>query len=666
MYRLIDNAWTYAAPKNDEHKDTRDFRKKKKKIATFKKKTAVFAVNSTVRASLPLIRLLLCLLGGIGLSRQPFSLGHTPLCFALLGLVVLLVTGACMMLRGLMTGSAKRSLLFACMVLLSGVFIARSAGAWQSPFHTLVGSENRDVICGVRLPAFVHLRVVRELPSSAEQRRYEAEGEVRIPGISILHTRVVIQSESERDTLLRAGRVVWASAKLRVPRPPLLFTDWNEEAWCAEQNIEWIARLYPASIAMDHGSVRSSSGFKDQVRDKFEGLLRSCYMPNDRGLIRSIILGDISGLDEDTRNTMHRSVLSYLLHFGSLHLALILLLVRTLSRMFRAPVLRTLFVVLSALLVCWMWPDSAAAQRIATLVLLERVTLWLGLQLSVLHRVLLWILGLSLLDPVMSFSSVVLWPLVVSFGLNVLGPGVRRNVRRAASFFGVQRLMSMRTLPRALVLFVCTAPLLAAQQHSLSYTSFVAFVVGTVVLATVDVSVVGTLLVTVVYHPAALWMASFSAELLSQARSLNEFMSEVGGVSFVHPQAWLIACVLSLGLLWTLSASRRRSLLFRAMIGSSFILVLQLSFPMPEFREWTAHEATEFKVCYAKPLYLVVQLRTVVGKRPAQRDAALMECVSMFKADTLVVCCSQAVLQPLVEEIRVQSPAVVIQCGVMP
>ncbi|MBE0642787.1 MAG: DNA internalization-related competence protein ComEC/Rec2 [Bacteroidetes bacterium] len=151
---------------------------------------------------------------------------------------------------------------------------------------------------------------------------------VRVAGRVLLSYN--LSRYDDRDTLvpLRIGDIIQARCRLRTPRPPRNPHAFDARSWVLQEGA-----LLQASVSKGGDVHRHDAGHASWWRLRIAALLVALrdgitclYRPRHAAVMSGLLLGDRSGIDEDTFDDFRRSGIMHILAVSGLHAGIVLMM----------------------------------------------------------------------------------------------------------------------------------------------------------------------------------------------------------------------------------------------------------------------------------------------------------------------------------------------------
>lgn len=160
----------------------------------------------------------------------------------------------------------------------------------------------------------------------------------------------------EGDTLLplRAGDVVELRCRLRVPRPPRNPHGFDARTWVLGEGAVLQASVSKGADLrlLGSGQVPMWKRLVSDIRQGMRHAIASLYSPEQAAVINGLLLGDRSGIDEETLGEFRRAGIMHILAVSGLHAGIVLSL-------FFLPLERLRFPLRATLALAGLWTYAA-------------------------------------------------------------------------------------------------------------------------------------------------------------------------------------------------------------------------------------------------------------------------------------------------------------------
>lgn len=200
-----------------------------------------------------------------------------------------------------------------------------------------------------------------------------ADGTLRYQGKEIPETALYLtinDADSVTGTVSPAASV-YASVNVRPPRPPQLWTDWNEVLLAKAEKVEWIATTDGNLVSAQHHS-HSFAALLWQCRKSIENAIQTLFPQNSSPIFLAMLTGDQSDIPYAQKRIFRITGTAHVFAVSGFHVGILTLILFTLFSPFRTsfafPLLLTGLLLLFTLLT-GARPSTVRATMMASLFL---------------------------------------------------------------------------------------------------------------------------------------------------------------------------------------------------------------------------------------------------------------------------------------------------------
>lgn len=175
------------------------------------------------------------------------------------------------------------------------------------------------------MPAVFVGKVESIIKNSPKSMRIKARGSLDtkyLPEIEYSGLIIDFYKTDTKADRLKIGNTIYTPVKVRLPRPKMFPTDFDERFYARYNNVQWYAsaRSNNISIINDSRNIRAIS---TEVSESLGRRINQLFAPEFAGIIKAMLVGDKSDLNNETKQIFSLTGTAHVLAVSGLHVAII-------------------------------------------------------------------------------------------------------------------------------------------------------------------------------------------------------------------------------------------------------------------------------------------------------------------------------------------------------
>lgn len=385
-----------------------------------------------------------------------------------------------------------------------------------------------------------------------------------------------ISKLNNKSNKLTAGNLIYAPVKARLPRTKILPTDFDEKFYAQYNNVQWFARTQGKDISIlnDERNLQSfASDIASVLSIKIDSLFRNEY----QGIIKAMLLGDMTDINNETRQIFSLTGTAHVLSVSGLHVGIISgIVVLLLGGIEDRKIKFGIFTVLMfgyALLTGF----SPSVVRSGIMAVTVYLIYAIERQPKSLNVLSFAVLMMVLLNPAIIYSPAFQMSVASVFGIIIFYPIFRKNLSLMIKSKSVIISYIVNSLSVTFAASLMVSPIVAYYFKVFSIISPIANLLVIPLLSLAMIFAIITVILAFIYFPLALWYANSANILVNLSMEINRIAVEIPYSYLSNNNVLIVSILISLAMLYLFSANNRSKLVFRLSTISILATIMMIS-----------------------------------------------------------------------------------------
>ncbi len=367
---------------------------------------------------------------------------------------------------------------------------------------------------------------------------------------------------NNRMNNLTAGNIIYAPIKARLPRSKTLPTDFDEKFYARYNSIQWYARTNAKDISiLDKG--RSIQSFANDISSNLATRIDSLFRDEYQGIIKAMLLGDMTDINNETRQVFSLTGTAHVLSVSGLHVGIISGIVVLLLGGIEDRKIK--FVIFSILMFGYslLTGFSPSVVRAGIMAVTVYLIYALERQPKSLNVLSFAVLMMIVFDPPIIYSPAFQMSASSVFGIIIFYQVFRTNLNLLTKSKSpiVQYIINSTSVTLAASIMV--SPIVAYYFKVFSIISPLANLLVIPLLSLAMIFAIITVVLSFIYFPMAIWYANSANILVNLSMEINRIAVEIPYSYLSDNNVLIISMLISIVMLYALTANSRPKFVFR-------------------------------------------------------------------------------------------------------
>lgn len=448
-----------------------------------------------------------------------------------------------------------------------------SIGLWLVPQINWKTNINPNAILQ-DFPAIVKGKIVKIMKEDDNYIRLLVEGAIDAKHLSqINNTKAIltILGHKQEKLILKQGTIILATGIAKFPDKAVLATDFDERQYCTSNDAQWIIKAKSKNVAIE----AEPSLFENIVNNStfyIKERIRKNHNPENAAIIIALTTGDKSEIPQETRRAFSLSGTAHVLAVSGLHVGIFSAIVFLLLSFVKNKWLK--FFVFSIIIILFIifTGYQPSAQR-AGLMAITALFVHTSERRTELLNLLCWVvLILIIISPQLILTPGFQMSVASIGGISLLYNPIRGKISKLNKRDNVILSYIISSIALTISASVAVSPIVA---YYFKVFSIIAPLSNIIVIPAITLSMIFAIieLVLSLFTPfLASVYASAADVFVTIAKSTSEFSASIPYFSIANNASFLISILISLLIIYLITANSKKLLIFRFIFGVIIII----------------------------------------------------------------------------------------------